>query len=732
MIGRFGYYYKLIIAGIKTIRYEGIDSFVRKVKLFFRRGSFVSPRKDKSAQHNDRIWSYPLPKYNTQYNPKISVIVPNYNHSLYLRKRLDSIYSQTYQNIEVILLDDASTDESTQILQEYQNMHSTITMSYFNDKNSGGVFYQWKKGIELARGELIWIAESDDYCSENMLAELVQLLSNQAVMLAFCRTTFVDGKTLVPTWTLEEYLANLANPIMWRGKFIKSAYQLVNDIWSIKNLVPNASSALFRNPYKLKLLNDNNWLNMRMCGDWVFYLHVIRGGLVGYSPNAVNYFRQHTNNTSVQIHKKDIYYREHEIVARTLLDLYYLKHTIFDRLRYSLEIDWRMNHPGRPKDEFKNYYNFEPIHCAARNKANILMAIYALVAGGGETFPIKLANLLKEDGYSVTILNCNQIKTEPSVRSFIRPDIPLLELDQLDQLGVVVKDLGIDIIHSHHASVDYTICTLLENCPCCKVVITTHGMYELMSEPHFLNVIPLLCKRVDQFIYTADKNLKPFVQASVDLKHFTKISNALDVSPINPVARDTLGIKDDDFVLTLVSRAIPEKGWDEGIRALRLARQMSGKDIHLLLIGEGPEYIRLRNQVKDNFIHFLGFRSNIRDFFATSDIGFLPSRFQGESFPLVIIDCLLSGRPVLASNVGEISNMIKAQSKQAGSLFDLDNWTIPINHVAKLIAEYATNNVLYAEHLQAVSLAAKKFDTKEMLHKYESVYRDLIGIREDV
>ena len=53
--------------------------------------------------------------------PLISVIVPNYNHSKFLIERLDSVFNQTYQNFEVILLDDASTDTSVSILDKYKN-----------------------------------------------------------------------------------------------------------------------------------------------------------------------------------------------------------------------------------------------------------------------------------------------------------------------------------------------------------------------------------------------------------------------------------------------------------------------------------------------------------------------------------------------------------------------------------------------------------------------------------
>ena len=660
-------------------------------------------------------------------NLKVSVIVPNYNHARYLRNRLDSIYRQTYQNIEVILLDDTSNDDSTTILEEYQQRYPSITKCYFNEHNSGGVFYQWNKGIGLAQGDLIWIAESDDYCTENLLEDLVDYFTNEAVMLAFCKTIFTDGDTLKQIWSSEEYLADLVDTALWSQPFVKSANQLVNMAWAVKNIVANVSSAVFRNPGKLELLKNDNWKQMRICGDWIFYLHIIRGGLVAYSPNSTNYFRIHKKNTSVETYKQDIYYREHEKVAEELSNLYHLQEGILTKQKPNLEIQWQLYRKDYSEKRFNECYDIDRLKEFINRKPNILMVTFALAAGGGETFPIRLANLLKSAGYCVTLLNCHRVNTVPGIRKMLRRDIPLLELDRLDKLNSIVNDLGINIVHSHHAWVDVTICELLENNLNCKVVITTHGMYEMMSPADITRITPLLNKRVNKFVYTADKNLAGFNLNILNRNRFTKITNALEPLVINPVPREDLGINKDDFVLCLVSRAIPEKGWEEGIEAVKYARKLSGKVIHLLLIGEGPEYERLRRKIRDQFIHFLGFKSNIRDYFASSDLGFLPSRFHGESFPLVIIDCLESNRPVLASNIGEITNMIETDSGPAGSVFSLDNWRIPIKRVAELIAEYATNSDLYSEHLKRVPEAAKKFDPNLMLHNYEKVYDEVLN-----
>ena len=81
-------------------------------------------------------------------HPKVSVIVPNYNHAPYLSERLDSILGQTYNDLELLILDDASTDDSCRILTRY---HSKPRVQIIvNPVNSGAAFPQWNRGIHLA------------------------------------------------------------------------------------------------------------------------------------------------------------------------------------------------------------------------------------------------------------------------------------------------------------------------------------------------------------------------------------------------------------------------------------------------------------------------------------------------------------------------------------------------------------------------------------------------------
>jgi glycosyltransferase involved in cell wall biosynthesis len=117
--------------------------------------------------------------------PRVSVVIPNYNHAPYLKERIDSVLNQTFQDFELILLDDCSTDNSRDIINSYaKNPH--VSHIILNEENTRNTFVQWERGIRLASGEYIWIAESDDKCEPTLLEKLVaEFKRDNNLVLAF-------------------------------------------------------------------------------------------------------------------------------------------------------------------------------------------------------------------------------------------------------------------------------------------------------------------------------------------------------------------------------------------------------------------------------------------------------------------------------------------------------------------------------------------------------------------
>ena len=125
--------------------------------------------------------------------PLVSVVVPNYNHARYLRRRVDSVLAQSFGDFELLLLDDASTDESRAVLASYRGDPRVRTL--FNDRNSGGPFPQWNRGVRAARGRYVWIAESDDEAETGLLEALLgPLEADDRVVLSCCESRLIDER----------------------------------------------------------------------------------------------------------------------------------------------------------------------------------------------------------------------------------------------------------------------------------------------------------------------------------------------------------------------------------------------------------------------------------------------------------------------------------------------------------------------------------------------------------
>jgi glycosyltransferase involved in cell wall biosynthesis len=227
-------------------------------------------------------------------NPLVSVIVPNYNHYNYLVQRLECIFNQTYPNIEVILLDDCSTDKSQEILLEYAK-NPKVSHCVFNAINSANTFIQWNKGIELAKGDYIWIAESDDFCELNFLEELIQpLLQDTEIPLVYCQSNRADetGK-ITGSWL--NHTDDL-DAELFLTSFVMGGNEFIERFLIYKNVIPNASGVLFSKKRAVQLGNLDIDPMLKICGDWLFYLKMLTNHKVAFIPKSFNNFRHHSTS----------------------------------------------------------------------------------------------------------------------------------------------------------------------------------------------------------------------------------------------------------------------------------------------------------------------------------------------------------------------------------------------------------------------------------------------------
>lgn len=233
--------------------------------------------------------------------PHVSIIVPHYNHGQFLEKRLKSIFNQTYQNFEVILLDDASTDHGTEILKKYAGS-PRVSHLVINRKNSGSPFKQWKKGIDLASGKFIWIAESDDWADISFLEQALAVMTkHRGVGLLSQESYIVDGEDQIVDET--NYSFNTL-PISEDSESRRyNGYQFIIDNMLVGTGIYNASGVLFQ---KDLAAGFTKYINFYQSGDSLFWCHLLTRTDIIVLKNKYNYFRRHHDSATYRNHRRSI------------------------------------------------------------------------------------------------------------------------------------------------------------------------------------------------------------------------------------------------------------------------------------------------------------------------------------------------------------------------------------------------------------------------------------------
>lgn len=260
-----------------------------------------------------------------KFKPIVSIIVPNYNHSKYLEQRIQTILMQTYENYEIILMDDCSTDNSADILKKFQS-NLKVSKLIINEANSGTPFGLWEKGIEAANGKYIWIAESDDWSDSKFLEILVEQLEKSDAVVAHCNSYIANGINI--------YLNNWWNSFKinkWEHSYIEEGIKLLNLYGKYKCPIINVSSAIF----KKEVLKTEFFPNQyRFCGDWWFWIQLFNIGKVAYVPYPMNFVRLHNESTT----GSDIY--SIDKLKENVLIINELSKTLKEKLVFSEQYDW--------------------------------------------------------------------------------------------------------------------------------------------------------------------------------------------------------------------------------------------------------------------------------------------------------------------------------------------------------------------------------------------------------
>ncbi len=231
---------------------------------------------------------------------KVSVVVPNYNYAQHIEDRLLSVFEQHYPLFEIIVLEDKSPDNSLAVIKDVIARSGRKVKLVVNKTNSGNTFRQWQKGLTLARGELLWIAEADDLASSRFVSEVTGAF-NENTRLGFSDSKQIDsdGELLGDSYSF--YYRDIDADLFEKSRSMKGE-EFVRRAMTVKNCILNVSSVIWRTEALRDALaaEHDAVLAHKLVGDWRLYISVLlaRDAQVAYLAKPLNTHRRHAESVT--------------------------------------------------------------------------------------------------------------------------------------------------------------------------------------------------------------------------------------------------------------------------------------------------------------------------------------------------------------------------------------------------------------------------------------------------
>lgn len=213
-------------------------------------------------------------------NPKVSILITVYNLSAYIRTTIDSAINQDYDNIEVVISDDASSDDSAKIIREYQDKYPGKIVAIFN-KNNVGITRNSNIALKHATGDLIAMLDGDDiYLPGKISLQVKEFLNDERVTLCYHAGEIFDSATGATMYITNQKLSEDTN----------SAEEII-----MKGGIPITSSVMLR---RSAIPNSGFNENLPSVNDWWMFIEVALKGKVVKANGIYSRYRKHGKGIS--------------------------------------------------------------------------------------------------------------------------------------------------------------------------------------------------------------------------------------------------------------------------------------------------------------------------------------------------------------------------------------------------------------------------------------------------
>lgn len=362
---------------------------IKKVLLKVTPNFVYKAYKNKKDNKKVSIYKHAARKKNIINSKKVSVVIPNYNYENYIEERIDSILMQTYPIHELIILDDCSTDNSVNKIEEIIKKHPDVNIKFVkNEKNSGSVFSQWQKAFSLSTGDYVWIAEADDSCSHYFLENVMKGFDSPNVVLSYAESMRIDENNKIISSSCRDWMLAVSS-VKWNKSYINSGINEIQNALAICNTIPNVSAVVFKKSNQVEIIEEAK--KFKISGDWYIYYKLLSNGDIAYCHKSLNYFRKHSKSTSTVVSR--------ELEIRELL-------TIQSEIRKNCHLNSNQIHRqsfryGGIINETSNEFKEEVSSMIAKKIAWIIPS--PIKGSGGIRTMIQNANFLVRQGFECDI-----------------------------------------------------------------------------------------------------------------------------------------------------------------------------------------------------------------------------------------------------------------------------------------------------------------------------------------
>ncbi len=627
--------------------------------------------------------------------PLVSVVIPCFNYGRYVELAIDSVLRQTFQNLEVIVVDGGSTDGTTRaILQKTKRERVRV----FLREGRHLVGNNRNFGIERARGRYICCLDADDQLSETYLETALYLLE---------RHRFDVVSTSIQQFGDEHRTFDVAQrptiEQMLEGNHIPTVAVFRRELWE-----------------RAGGIHDFGLGAEHIYEDWCFWVRLC--GLGARVHNIVE-----SPQFLYRVHSDGSLSKQHGAVPPMEVQRARIRAYNDDLLREENRALFR----AQNERTLINPEAFETLR-DVKQKAGagtLLITMPFLTVGGAEALMSSWCAHLAQAGWRLILLTTIPIGPEHGDSTpWFRPAVHevyhlprllphgywldwydyLITAKQVDVLWQVGSPFTYDSLPSikarHH---DLVVVDLLFNT----------GVHAAANRRHSAWIDRHLCENseVEKFLLErgADPRTVTVVRSGVDLEHYRPRGT-------DPEIRKQVGASADTVVVGFLGRMSEEKAPDV---FLQVAREFCDDSrIAFLMTGAGPLAADVLEQIRnlglENRVHHFGCVDDVRPYLGSCDLVMLPSRLDGR--PTVVLQALAMGRPVIASRVGALPEILV--DGETGVLCEPASRPDFVSALQGLLGQ--------PERLAQMKIAARAFAERELDHRrasrqIESIFVDL-------